>query len=158
MFADRADSADSVSSREKFAQGVMQISWGPKILSALSALASFLNTDPRSADRWGRLRRPMPKHLTTRPPLDALEERQLRKFAHSAHAPTDWVFHAKIIAHSWDGRRTRQIADELGCHPQTVRERLRAFNERGLDGLGMKPGSGRRPRLPSSNAARSSPS
>ena len=89
----------------------------------------------------------MPKHLTARPPLDAGEERQVRKLAHSAHAPADWVFHAQIIAHSWDGRRTRQIADELGCHPQTVRERLRAFNERGLDGLGMKPGSGRRPRL-----------
>jgi transposase len=52
-----------------------------------------------------------------------------------------------MVAHSWDGRRTRQIAEALGCHPQTVRERLRAFNERGLDGLGMKPGAGRQPRL-----------
>ncbi len=33
------------------------------------------------------------------------------------------------------------------CHPQTVRERLHALNDRGLDGLGMKPGSGRQPRL-----------
>jgi transposase len=55
--------------------------------------------------------------------------------------------HAKMVAYSWDGLRTRQIAEALGCHPQTVRERLHAFNERGLDGLGMKPGSGRRPRL-----------
>ncbi len=30
---------------------------------------------------------------------------------------------------------------------KTVRERLIAFNERGLDGLDMRPGSGRRPRL-----------
>src|SRR6516164_4625777 len=30
---------------------------------------------------------------------------------------------------------------------QTVRERIQAFNERGVDGLGIKPGSGRRPRL-----------
>jgi transposase len=48
---------------------------------------------------------------------------------------------------SWDGVRTRAIAQERNCHLQIVRERLHAFNERGLDGLGMKPGSGRRPRL-----------
>lgn len=89
----------------------------------------------------------MPKHLIARPPLDALEERQVHKLAHSVHAPADWLVHAKMVARSWDGLRTRQIAEELGCHPQTVRERLHAFNSRGLDGLGMKPGSGRRPRL-----------
>ena len=89
----------------------------------------------------------MPKHLAARPPLDALEERQVRKLAHSSHAPADWVVHAKMVAQSWDGCRTRHIAEELHCHPQTVRERLHAFNERGLDGLGMKSGSGRKPRL-----------
>ena len=52
-----------------------------------------------------------------------------------------------MVARSWDGLRTRAIAEELDCHPQTVRERFQAFNERGLDGLGMKPGSGRKPRL-----------
>ena len=61
--------------------------------------------------------------------------------------PADWIFHAKIVAHSWDGLRTRQIAEALGCHPQTVRERLQAFNDRGFEGLGMKPGGGRKPRL-----------
>jgi hypothetical protein len=89
----------------------------------------------------------MPKHLTARPPLDTNEERQVRKLAHSAHAPADWIVHAKLVARSWDGLRTRHIAAELHCHPQTVRERLHAFNDRGLDGLGMKPGSGRQPRL-----------
>jgi transposase len=89
----------------------------------------------------------MPKHLTARQPLDALEERQVRKLAHSVHAPADWIAHAQIVVHSWDGLRTRQIAAELGCHPQTVRDHLRAFNDRGVDGLGMKPGSGRKPRL-----------
>ena len=89
----------------------------------------------------------MPPHVTARPPLDRQEERQVRKLTRSAHAPADWILHAKIVARRWDGRRTRPIAAELGCHPQTVRERLHAFNERGLDGLGMKPGSGRRPRL-----------
>jgi transposase len=52
-----------------------------------------------------------------------------------------------LVAYSWDGLRTHQIAEELGCNPQTVRERLQAFNERGVDGLGSKPGSGRKPRL-----------
>ena len=89
----------------------------------------------------------MPKHLAARAPPDALEERQVRKLAHSIHAPADWILHAKLVVRSWDGRRTGQIAEELGCHPETVRERLHAFNERGLDGLGMKPGSGRKPRL-----------
>lgn len=89
----------------------------------------------------------MPKHLAARPPVDEVEERQVRKLTHRVHAPADWIFHAQIVARSWDGLRTRQIAEELGCHPQTVRERLQAFNDRGLDGLGMKPGSGRKPRL-----------
>jgi transposase len=89
----------------------------------------------------------MPKHLAARPALDETEARQVRKLTQSAHAPADWIFHAKLVVRSWDGLRTRQIAEELGCNPQTVRERLQAFNERGLDGLGMKPGSGRKPRL-----------
>src|SRR5258708_24201363 len=89
----------------------------------------------------------MPKHLAARPPLDAVEERHVRKLAHSAHAPADWIFHAKLIARSWEGLRTRQIASQLTCHPETVRTQLHAFNERGLDGLGMHPGSGRKPRL-----------
>src|SRR5712692_3283568 len=89
----------------------------------------------------------MPKHLAARPPLDAAEERHVRKLAHSAHAPADWIVHAQMVARSWDRLRTRQIAEELGCHPQTVRDRLHAFNDRGVDGLGIKPGSGRKPRL-----------
>ncbi len=89
----------------------------------------------------------MPKHLAARPPLDAHEERQVRKLAHSVHAPADWILHARMVTCSWDGLRTRQIAEALECHPQTVRDHLRTFNERGVDGLGMKPGSGRKARL-----------
>ena len=63
------------------------------------------------------------------------------------HAPVDWVWHAKMIARSWEGARTSTIAAEVGSHTQTVRERIQAFNARGLDGLGIKPGGGRRPRL-----------
>jgi transposase len=89
----------------------------------------------------------MPKHLAARPPLDAAEAHQVRKLAHSVHAPADWINHAKMIVSSWDGQRTAQISADMGCHPQTVRDRLHAFNERGLEGLGMQPGSGRPPRL-----------
>jgi len=85
--------------------------------------------------------------MTARPTLDAVEERYVRKLTHSVHAPADWIFHAKIVVGSWDGLRTRQIAEALSCNPQTVRERLHAFNERRVQGLGMKPGSGRKPRL-----------
>ena len=89
----------------------------------------------------------MPKYLSARRLQEASEERQVRKLAHSLHAPADWIAHAKMVARSWEGQRVREIAQALGCHPQTVRDRLHAFNERGLDGLGMKPGSGRKPRL-----------
>src|SRR5258708_4046041 len=89
----------------------------------------------------------MPTLLYARPPLDEREDRQVRKLAHSAHAPADGVWHARMIARSWDGWRTSVIATALGCHMQTVRERLHAFNERGLDGLGIKPGGGRPPRI-----------
>src|SRR5260370_4644817 len=89
----------------------------------------------------------MPKQLAARPPLDAAEERHVRTLAHSAYAPADWIVHAQLVARSWDRRRTRQIAEELGCHPQTVRDRLQACTDRGVDGLGIKPGSGRTPRL-----------
>jgi transposase len=89
----------------------------------------------------------MPKLLAARLPRDPEEERQVRRLARSLHAPSDWVLHARMIVRSWDGQRTGAIAAALGCHPQTVRERFHAFNTRGLDGLGMKPGSGRTPRL-----------
>jgi transposase len=89
----------------------------------------------------------MPKLLRARPPLDAEEERQVRKLAGSRHAPGDWIRRAKMIARSWDGLRTSAIAAELGCHQETVRERLTRFNAEGLDGLGDRPGAGRKPRL-----------
>jgi transposase len=89
----------------------------------------------------------MPQLLHARAPVDETEQRLVRKLAASRHAPADWVWHAKMIVRSWDGARTSTIATELGCNMQTIRERLQAFNERGVDGLGIKPGGGRRPRL-----------
>lgn len=89
----------------------------------------------------------MPKLLRARPPADASEERQIRKLARSRHAPGDWIRRARMITWSWEGLRTAEIARALQCHPQTVRERLLRFNAEGLDGLGDRPGPGRKPRL-----------
>ena len=89
----------------------------------------------------------MPKLLRARPPQDADEERRVRKLAGSRHAPGDWIRRARMVARSWDGLRTSAVAAELGCHSQTVRERLARFNAEGLDGLGDRPGAGRKPRL-----------
>lgn len=89
----------------------------------------------------------MPTLLSARPPQDAAEERAVCKLAASRHAPGDWIARARMITRSWDGARTSQIAAELHCHPQTVRERIKRFNAEGLDGLGDRPGAGRKPRL-----------
>src|SRR5262245_57903765 len=89
----------------------------------------------------------MPKLLQARAPRDDAEERVIRRLAASRHAPGDWITRAKMIAWSWDGWRTTAIAAELHCHPQTVRERIVRFNAEGVDGLGDRPGAGRKPRL-----------
>jgi transposase len=94
-----------------------------------------------------RERENMPKLLHARAPQDAAEEQKVRKLANSRHAPADWIMRARIIARSWDGLRTGAIAKDLGCHPQTVRERFHRFDEEGLDGLGDRPGAGRKPRI-----------
>src|ERR1700674_3560534 len=96
----------------------------------------------------------MPKLLAARPAQDAIEERQLRKLAHSRHAPGDWIRRARMIVRSWDGLRTAAIAAELGCHPQTVRERFARFNADGIDGLGDRPGRGRKRRLSEAERSR----
>jgi transposase len=89
----------------------------------------------------------MPKLLFARSPLDENEDRQIRKLAGSRHAPGDWIQRARMIVGSWEGKRTATIAQEVGCHPQTVRERIIRFNAEGVDGLGDRPGPGRKPRL-----------
>jgi transposase len=89
----------------------------------------------------------MPKLLYARAPQDAREECRIRRLAASRHAPADWRQRAQMVVGSWAGRRTTQVAARLGCHPQTVRERLARFNAEGLEGLGDLPGGGRPPRL-----------
>jgi transposase len=85
----------------------------------------------------------VPVLLYARPPVDAGEARTIRKLAGARHAPGDWIQRAQMITGSWDGLRTAQIAERLGCHPQTVRERLHRCNAEGVDGLGDRPGPGR---------------
>lgn len=96
----------------------------------------------------------MPKLLFARAARDAGEERQLRKLAGARHAPGDWITRARIVVFSWDGLRVSSIAERLGCHPETVRRRLHRFNAEGVDGLGDRPGPGRRPRLSEAERSR----
>ena len=89
----------------------------------------------------------MPKLLFARPPFDAVEERKIRKLAGARHAPGDWIRRAQMIKMSWDGLRVPAIAAALGCSPKAVRYRLARFAADGLDGLGDRPGAGRKPRI-----------
>ena len=89
----------------------------------------------------------VPKLLFARAPKDTLEERKIRKLAGARHAPADWIRRAQIIALSWKRLRVPQIARELGCAEKTVRYRLVRFNAEGLDGLGDRPGVGRKRRI-----------
>src|SRR3954452_6014267 len=89
----------------------------------------------------------MPKLLFARPPVDVVEERKIRKLAGARHAPADWIRRAQMIALSWDGLRVPAIAQALGCSQKAVRHRLARFAADGLDGLGDRPGVGRKPRI-----------
>jgi transposase len=89
----------------------------------------------------------VPKILRARPPRDDGEERKIRKLAGARHAPADWSERARIITLSWDGLGVPAIAGQLGCHPKKVRRWLHRFNAGGIDGLGDRPGAGRRRRI-----------
>ena len=89
----------------------------------------------------------MPKLLCARAPEDLEEGRKIRRLAGSRHAPGDWIIRARIISLSWQGLRTAKIAEKLGCHPKTVRTSIHRFNTEGIDGLGDRPGAGRKPRI-----------
>jgi len=89
----------------------------------------------------------VPKILKARPPHDDGEERKVRKLAGARHAPADWSERARIVTLSWDGRGVPAIAGQLGCHPKKVRRWLHRFNAGGIDGLGDRPGAGRRRRI-----------
>jgi transposase len=96
----------------------------------------------------------MPKFVRARPPLDDSEAQKIRRLAGARHAPADWCERARIVALSWDGLAVAAIAGQLGCHPNTVRRWLHRFNAAGLDGLGDRPGAGRRRRITEAQRSR----
>ena len=55
---------------------------------------------------------------------------------------------------SWDGAETATIATRLGCHPQTVRDRIARFNTEGAQSIVAISSGGRRPRLTESQRQR----
>src|SRR5689334_6764344 len=89
----------------------------------------------------------MPKHIQARSASNAEEEEVVRRLASSRHGPADVIRRAKMVVKSWEGKNTQTIADELGCHPQTVRERVTRFNGLGIEGLQDASGRGRKARL-----------
>jgi transposase len=89
----------------------------------------------------------MPKHIQARLATDAAEEGIVRKLAASRHGPADVLRRAQMIVKSWEGKNTKTIADELNCHPKTVRVRVARFNALGIEGLQDAPGRGRKARL-----------
>jgi transposase len=89
----------------------------------------------------------MPKILRARWPQDEAEEQKVRKLAGARHAPADWSERARMVALSWDGLGVPAIAGQLGCHPKKVRRWLHRFSADGIDGLGDRPGCGRKRRI-----------
>jgi transposase len=96
----------------------------------------------------------VPKFLRARPPLDDSEAKKVRRLTGARHAPADWSERARIVALSWDGLAVPAIAGQLGCHPNRVRRWLHRFNAAGLDGLGDRPGAGRRRRITEAERSR----
>jgi transposase len=89
----------------------------------------------------------VPKFLRARAPHDGGEARKICRLAGARHAPADWIVRARIVALSWDGLAVPAIADRVGCHENTVRRWLHRFNAAGIDGLGNRPGCGRKRRI-----------
>lgn len=89
----------------------------------------------------------MPALVFARSAVDGDEQARVRKLAAARHAPADWVLRARIVTLSWSGLTVPQIAEQVGCHPRTVRQRLHRFNTDGVQGLGDREGRGRPRRI-----------
>jgi len=96
----------------------------------------------------------VPKFVRARLPLDDNEARKIRGLAGARHAPGDWIERARIVTLSWDGMTVPAIAAEVGCHENAVRRWLHRFNAAGLDGLGDRPGAGRKRRITEAERSR----
>ena len=71
-----------------------------------------------------------------------------------AACPADWSERAQIVALSWDGLGVAEIAGRIGCHENKVRRWLHRFNAAGIDGLGDRPGAGRKRRITEAQRSR----
>jgi transposase len=58
------------------------------------------------------------------------------------------------VALSWDGLGVAEIAARIGRHENTVRRWLHRFNAAGIDGLGGRPGAGRKRRITEAQRSR----
>lgn len=96
----------------------------------------------------------MPKVLRAHRLADVREERWLRKLARSKRAPAEQVSRARTIVMSWDDAETATIATRLGCHPQTIRDRIARFNAEGTRSIVAVNSGGRRPRVTESQRQR----
>jgi transposase len=75
--------------------------------------------------------------------LTSEEAGEIERLARSRTALARLVERARMIRLAAGGRHPPAIARELGVGVETVRQRLKRFNERGLDGLADAPRSGR---------------
>lgn len=77
--------------------------------------------------------------------LTAKEIETIRQLAHSRTEGAAKVERAKIIWLAHEGKRVSAIAKELGLCNECVRQRIKRFNDKGLDGLLDFARSGRHP-------------
>ncbi|WP_406300813.1 helix-turn-helix domain-containing protein (plasmid) [Embleya sp. NBC_00888] len=96
----------------------------------------------------------MPKYLMTRQPVDGDEEKKIRRLAAALYVPGDWIQRARIVTLSGAGLHVPRVAARAGCDAKTVRRWLHRFNEEGLDGLGDRPGCGRKRRITEAERSR----
>lgn len=87
----------------------------------------------------------MPNHPA--PPLhvDAMERELLSTWSKSQVLPQRQVLRARICLLAADGTSNLEISRRLGCSLPTVGKWRQRFQEAGMDGLGDRPGRGRRP-------------
>ena len=83
----------------------------------------------------------MPKLVKVRE-LGEAERAEVRRLAHSRTEAARLVERARIVWLSAEGRRVAAVAEEVGCHAQTVRLWVTRFDADGLAGLRDQPRPG----------------
>jgi transposase len=78
-------------------------------------------------------------------PLSDEEKLRLEAILHSPATPLRYVEQAQFILMVAEGYRFTEIAQRFGITTETVKQRLRRFNQFGLKSFDRLPGSGRPP-------------